>query len=186
MTTKEFSDKLDKQIAEIVKTDIPLMMAVKSVMALQSKRIWLEGRNKNGSAIGTYSKNELYINPKNSPKKFPTKGKYGETKFANGEKHKTGYFSNYLDYKKKIGRNKNVSTVNLQLYGELSRNWANGKITQPRALKSSVHKYYVALLDFNYKKVERYGVQQVFGLSKFELESFYKVLSYELAKALTN
>tara|TARA_R110000868_G_scaffold207029_1_gene456029 strand:- start:1246 stop:1806 length:561 start_codon:yes stop_codon:yes gene_type:complete len=186
MTTKEFSEKLDKQIAEIVKTDIPLMIAVKSVMALQSKRIWLDAKNKSGSAIGSYVDKELYINPKNSPKKFQTKGKYGETKFANGEKHKTGYFFNYLDYKKKIGRNKNANTVNLQLWGELSRNWANGKISQAKANKSTVHKYYVSLLEHNYNKVERYGVQEVFGLSKFEKESFYKVINYELFKALTN
>jgi len=186
MTTKEFSEKLDKQIAEIVKNDIPLMIGVKSVMSLQSKRIWLDAKNKSGSAIGSYVDKEIYINPKNSPKKFPTKGKYGETKFANGDKHKTGYFFNYLEYKKKIGKNKNANTVNLQLWGELSRNWANGKITQAKANKSTAHKYYVSLLEHNYNKVERYGVQEVFGLSKFEKETFYKIVNAELFKALTN
>lgn len=184
MTTAEFQKSLEKKIADILKYDKPLMLGVKSIMAVQSNRIWLQAKNKNGAAIGTYSSNPIYINPKNSPKKFSTKGKYGETKFADGRSHVTGYFSNYLDYKHTIGRNKNSNTVDLILFGELNRNWANGRITNPSAKKVNQHNYVVTLSDTNIKKVERYGVNEVFGLSNIENKLFLKVVSAELAKAL--
>lgn len=184
-TTNDLIKNIDKKIAELVKYNKPLLLAVKSVTALQSQRIFIDGKNKSGSEIGDYSPNEVRINPKDSPKNFTPRGKNGKTKKENGEPYKTGYFANYLEFKKTIGRNKNTNTVDLQLFGELSRDWANANtIAKAQPTKVSVNEYIIDLKAINVKKVERYGVNQVFGLSKSEKDKFYSTLQYELKKAL--
>mgnify|MGYP003529333816 FL=1 len=66
----------------------------------------------------------------------------------------------------------------------MNRSWANGKVNSPQATKVNVHQYNVELSENNINKVERYGVNEVFGLSKSEKESFLKVLNDELILAL--
>lgn len=184
MSTDEFIKQQNEKLNAIVKNNKPLLFAVRSVMALQSNRIFLKGLNKNGSAIGDYGSNEIHINPKNSPKKFTPRGKSGKTKKKNGEPYKTGYFSNWLEYKRAIGKNKNINTVDLKWSNELNRSWANGKVTNPQATKINVHQYVVELSENNINKVERYGVNEIFGISKSEKDAFMKVLQAELTKAL--
>lgn len=184
-TTGEVIKSIDKKLADLIKFNKPLLIAVKSVTALQSERIFIDAKNKTGGDIGDYSPNEVRINPKNSPKNFTPRGKNGQTKKKNGEKYKTGYFANYLEFKKAIGRNKGVNTVDLLLFGELSRDWANAKtLAKAEAKQISVNEYIIDLTPVNIKKVERYGVSNVFGLSKEEKEKFYTVLRFELKKAL--
>lgn len=182
MTTDEFIKKQQEKIDAIIKNDKPLLFAVRSVMALQSNRIFTKGLNKSGAPIGSYVGGELYVTLATSPKKFTPKGKPG----SNVEKknRKTGYFQNYLTYKKTIGKNKTIQTVDLKLSNELNRNWANGKVLSPQATKVNVHQYNVELSENNINKVQRYGVSEVFGLSKFEKDSFFKVLNDELILAL--
>lgn len=185
MSTKEFIQKQQRIVQNIVKDDKPLFLAVKSVMALQSRRIFLEGKSADGGNIGEYSDKPLYVNPKNSPKKFATKGKNGDKEFKNGEPHKTGYFENYLAFKKAIGRNKRTSSVDLILSGELSRDWANAEtLSKANATKITPHHYIVGIKDHNAVKVERYD--NVFNLSKDEKQGFIKVLQRELGGALRN
>lgn len=184
MTTDEFIKQQQEKINAIVKTNKPLLFAVRSVMALQSNRIFTKGFNKNGSVIGDYEDKEVYIDPKNSPKKFTPKGKNGKTKKANGEPYKTGYFANWLEFKKTIGKNKNISTVDLLYKGELSRSWSNGRVEKPEATKINANYYVVQIPEHDADKVKRYGLNEVFGLSKNEKESFFKVLNYELGQAL--
>ena len=147
MTTEQFIAKQNKKLSQIVKNDIPLKLAAYTVMAMQSKRIFFLAQNSTYGIIGKYGDKELYVNPKNSPKKFPTKGKTGKSTFdtyhgfkVSGKKHKTGYFPNYLTFKKKIGQNKNTSNVNLMLWGHLSQNWANGKLSAAKPTKVNPHK----------------------------------------------
>lgn len=182
MTTDEFIKKQQSKIDIIIKKNNPLLMAVRSVMALQSNRIFTKGLNKSGSPIGSYMGGELYVSLERSPKKFNPKGKPG----SNVEKknRKTGYFQNYLTYKQTIGKNKNIQTVDLKLSNELNRSWANGKVSNPKATKVNVHQYNVELSENNINKVERYGVNEVFGLSKSEKDAFLKVLNDELILAL--
>lgn len=189
MTTDQYIAKMNKQIEEIIRFDRPLLMAVRSVMALQSIRIFLNGVNKNGSKIGNYITRDYYINPKTFKNKtgksgsFPLKGKSGETKFKNGEPHKTGYFPSFLAFKKTINLSTRFSTVDLFLSGELHRHWANGEVRgKAEARKISVRNYIVAISEKDLKKIERYG--NVFGLSTKEKSEFLRVAKFELAKAL--
>jgi len=187
MTSLEFQMRLEKNINEILKTDRPLNLGVRSVMALQSKRIFIDGKKADGGLIGEYGKNPIYVSEKyrlktNLPS-FDLKGKNGDTKFENGEPHKSGYFESYYDFKKAIGRNKNLSSVDLFLTGELHRHWANNdNFSKPEARKVNQHYYYVAISNTDAKKVEKYG--NVFGLTKEEKEAFNKVVVKELIRIL--
>lgn len=102
-----------------------ILSAALTVNADMSERIFVDGKASDGSDIGKYNTtDELYVNPKNAPKKFPTKGKEGDAKFSDGKPHKTGYFDSYAEFKKKVGRK--VNKVNLVLFGILQSNWSNG------------------------------------------------------------
>lgn len=184
MSIDEFIKQQNDKLKAILKYNKPLLFAVRSVMALQSNRIFLKGLNKNGGVIGDYGSNEIHINPKNSPKKFTPRGKDGNTKKKNGEPYKTGYFANWLEYKKTIGKNKKINTVDLLWTGELNRSWSNGKVNMPEATKINPNHYVVELSENNINKVERYGVDEVFGVSKSEKDAFMKVLQAELINAL--
>ena len=190
MTTDQFIKKMEAKLAEITKDNKPLLIAVKTVMALQSKRIFLDGKNSENSDIGKYKGGEIYVSPKfpkgatRSLPKFPLKGKGGKSKFENGNSHKTGYFESYLSFKETIGRNKRVKSVDLILTGDLSRDWANAEVVSnvvPR--KISANHYQVTLKDKNWVKVEE-NYSKTFDLSTQEKETFLKVLNFELKKAL--
>lgn len=185
MTTDQFIAKMNKKIEAIEKFDKPLELAVRSVMSLQSKRIFLEGKNSDEGLIGQYGNKEIYVSPNAYPtlKKFPLKGKAGKTTFKDGSPHKTGYFPDYLSFKKAVGKNKKISSVDLFLTGELHRDWANSEVVgKADATKVNQHNYIVTLSEENQNKVERYG--RVFNLSLRERGMFLKTVQFELGKAM--
>lgn len=187
MTTDEFIKQQNLKWQAIVEKNIPLQLAVRSVMAMQSKRIFLEGKNSKGGIIGTYKSSPLYVSEKYRNKtnlpKFPLKGKYGQTKFKNGNYHKSGYFENYLTFKRAVKLNKRVGTVDLFLTGTLHRHWANSDVVgKAEAKKVNANHYYVSISDADSKKIIRY--ENVFNLSLQEKQIFYKVLNGEIKKAL--
>jgi len=193
---------MNNQIESIIKLDKPLEISVRSMMAIQSKRIFLNGKNSDGGNIGDYSTNPVYISLEDSPKSFTPKGKPGGKKDknalvsdirtrttkkvkvkANGSERKTGYFESYLSYKVAIGRNAKVKTVDLFLSGELHRDWANSEsFTKQEATKINQHNYVVSLSENNANKVDRYG--KVFNLSVKERTIFLDLVQKELIKAL--
>lgn len=187
MTVDEWIAKQQAKIDEIVKFNKPLMIAVRGVMAMQSKRIFIDGKNISGSNIGTYKNSPLYVSgtitKKTNLPKFPLAGKYGETNFKNGNPHKSGYFEDFLHFKKAIGRNRRIGTVDLFLTGELHRHWANSNtVGKVEARKLSPNHYFIAISDKDVKKVERYG--RVFNLNSNEKALFLKSLKNEFIKAL--
>lgn len=184
MTTDDFINKMNEKIAKIEKENKPLELAVRSVMSLQSKRIFLDGKNSEESIIGEYSSKDIYVNPTKPNKwSFPTKGKDGKDTFNNGNKHKTGYFKNYLGFKTTVGRNRKLKTVDLFLTGSLHRNWANSDVlSKAEAIKVNQHNYITTLSDENAKKIERYG--RVFNLSTREKGMLLFIIQKELAKGL--
>lgn len=186
MTTDEFIAKQKIAIDNIIKEDKPLRIAVSSITALISKRVWTQGLNSDGSIIGNYKGGEIYVSgvvaEKTRLPKFPLKGKTGESTFKNGKPHKSGYFTNYLSFKKTEGRNKKVQTVDLFLSGDLHKDWANGDINKPEATKVNQHYYYTSLSEDSLNKVARYG--NVFQPTIVEKGKFLSVIQTEFAKAL--
>lgn len=202
ITSDEWIAKNNKRIQALIQFDKPLLLAVSSVMALQSKRIFIDGSNKEGQDIGTYVEKpvrvsrEVYQN-ENLPgivyagingNTTHTNSKSGKGGWSKGEQYKTGYFPDFLNFKKSIGRNKNLGTVDLFLTGELHRHWANnnsGIGGLAEAKKISVHKYQVSISDHDADKVDRYGLKKVFGLSPSERKAFYDVAKDEFYKVMT-
>jgi len=190
MTTEQFIDKLNAKLKAIEDFDKPLELSVRSVMALQSNRIFFNGKNTEGGIIGKYVQKGIYIS-QDITKKLgiaalpePLKGKGGESKFKNGKPHKTGYFENFLGFKKAVGKGEKINTVDLFLSGKLHRDWANAEIGEPaEATKINQHNYVVSISEENHNKVERYG--RVFNLSIAERLAFFKTITFELKRALT-
>lgn len=185
-TIAQYTKELEAKIAALEKNDKPLEIATRSVMAMQARRIFIEGKASDNSSIGKYSTKDIYINPAMSPKKFPLKGKAGKTKFKNGNIHKTGYFKGYGEFRKAIGRPD--SPVNSTLSGELLKNWSNANSTgQARPVKINQHYYVVRLRENNFKKAtgnEEHFDKRIFNLSREEKEKFKEIIAKELAKAL--
>lgn len=91
-----------------------------TIKASNLRRIHTEGKDVNENPIGKYDTDPIYVNPKNSPKKFTGIGKGKKTKFKNGRPHKTRYFKDgYKGFRAKIGAD--VTKVNLSLFGRLSK-----------------------------------------------------------------
>lgn len=115
-TTDQYINKLNKDIQSLFQAKKQMAEGVYESIRLMDKRIFDQGKNADGSDIGSYSSKPLYVNPlnPNNPKKFATKGKFGQSKYKNGKPHKTAFFSSYGAYKTAIGRG-NGNRVNLQL-----------------------------------------------------------------------
>jgi hypothetical protein len=140
-----------------------VMSAAITINADMSERIFVNGKNSNGSQIGSYNtEGPLYVNPANAPKKFPPKGKEGKTKFSNGKSHKTGYFESYAEYRKKVGRP--VDKVNLNLFGILESDFSKGPTVSGNSVVITVN-------SSNAEKIvsqeKRFGAK-IFSLTKQE------------------
>lgn len=154
MTTEEWIAYNQKKIQQLIKNCKPLEIAAKDTMAMQAQRIFMEGKDSADSSIGKYSTKPIYINPKNSPKKFATGGKGKEktrirktyiavgessgyvertkekyisiskSKFKNGNPRKSRYFPG--GYKEFRDKiGRETRFVNLSLTGDLQSDFAN-------------------------------------------------------------
>lgn len=183
MTYQEKILKLRKQL-EALKSPKALLIAAQDTHVKMNERIFVNGKLADGSDIGNYNAtNELYIDPKKSPKNFPTKGKpnkkgIAKAKFQDGTPHKTGYFKSYKDFRETIGRE--TSKVNLVLFGDLQSDFGKALI------KITDLKYASTLRDNNVKKKDgnesRFG--EIFKLSEEEKNNFIEILKFETKQIL--
>lgn len=195
MTTEQFIQKNKAALEAILKTDIPLKLAVYSVVGMQAKRIFQDGKNTANAGIGSYNATDpLYVNTqRNAPINNPVRGKSGESKFKNGKPHKTTYYNSYKDFRQKQKRE--AGFVNLRLTNELQSDFSNAqistssnKVATANPIKVNVHYYKTELKKpINQKKREglekKYGT--IFYLTKEEKALFLTVLTNELKAALT-
>lgn len=194
MTTDQYIAKLQGKIKELQTNNKPFAIAVNSTMALQSHRIFIDGKKSDGSNIGQYdTKHPLYVNPTKAPrgtgdkvKKIeglnPPKGKHGDTVFKNGKKHKSTYLNNYKEFRNRMG--KRIDRVDLTLTSDLQFDFRNAK-KGVKPTKINTNEYHTVLKrPLNPKKVEgletKYGVFTM--LTTGERENFYKVVDFELRK----
>lgn len=184
MSIDQFIQAQRKKLKELINENKPLAIAATSTHTLQVDRIFGKGEGIAGK-IGNYNTTKpLYVNPDDSPKSFPTKGKpkkdkEGQSVFQSGKKHKTGFFTSYSAFRKAIGRQTNF--IDLKLTNLLFSDYANSlrKVNPFRwvsGLKNAA----------NFDKLD--GLKKRFGpitdLSKNEKESFFNILEKELAKSL--
>jgi len=187
MTIDEFNLKLKQALAEIQSSDIPLRLAAYGSVAEVSLRIFTQGGNANGGAIGQYNSfDPIYINPKKAfggSKLGTPRGKNGDTQFKNGKPHATVYLDSYKDYKAILGKPSGGGFVNLELSGDLKSDFENGNVPTPTQL--GPHEYAVQLKrNINIDKVagleSRYG--KIFALTNQEVENFIEDIKFEFAK----
>lgn len=179
MTTSQLIAKLKADV-KLLK-EKPLALAAASVHSMVAQRIFEKGQNAGDTKIGDYNNsNEIYVNPKSSPKKFSTKGKDGKTKFKNGKPHKTGYFKSYKSFRTAIGRQ--TAFIDLKLSGLLSKDFSNSLQKSGQVWISGVKN------KANVGKVEgaedRYN--NIFKLSKKERSELKRIASAEALRILNN
>lgn len=167
--------ELQKERFERLKNGEALELAVRDTHAKQVQRIFVDGKNSNDAQIGKYNTTDpLYVNPKNSPKNTPVRGKYGQTTFTNGNKHKTTYFESYSEYRQEQGRESTF--VNLNLFGALRSAFANG------LFKVSEREWVVAIPQGEYLKLsgneDRFG-GKISDLTESERNNFIEVIKEE-------
>ena len=97
-------------------------VAAIQVIAEYKQRIFLNGLDSSGSAIGQYSVNPFYINPLSlttvSASGIKPQGKNGQSVFKNGNPHKTKYLTQgYKELRDLTGRQS--GTVDLNFSGSL-------------------------------------------------------------------
>ena len=179
MTQEQFNRKLDERLKQIAAANF-LLPCVTDAHASQVKRIFTEGINGNGARIGTYdNSNPIYINPNQSPKKFPLKGKNGETTFKSGKSHKTGYFDSYKAFRQAISRETNF--VNLRLTEDLKFDFTNSLTLNGNTYQTGVKR--------NSEKVEgiikKYG-DETFKLTIQERNNFIECVKTKINATLAN
>lgn len=169
MKGSEYFNRLNKQLSQEALNKAILSAAI-TVNSEIGERIFQKGLASDGSQIGKYDTDTpLYVNPKNAPKKFPTKGKNGGAKFADGSNHKTGYFDSYTSYRKKVGRK--VGKVILSLFGILESDFVKG----PKLVNGGA---VITLSEENNNK--RLGAEEKYDKPIFSLSEQEKQLYAEL------
>jgi len=143
MTVKEHNANLNRFLASIEKLNVPLGKAVQSSVQQIGNRIFDEGKKSDGSDIGQYSTEPIYVNPKFTPNDNgikPTKGKGGQHLFKNGKEHQTTFIEGgYKDYQKRMG--KNNDKVYLKNTNSLQSDFRKGNT----ATKINANKYTIQL-----------------------------------------
>jgi hypothetical protein len=176
MTTQEVINSLKAKV-KILSGGQLVAIAAQDTHVKMSERIFDNNENSTGGKIGDYNSiDAIYVNPKNSPKKFPTLGKPDKNgKRKTGE---TGYFESYKAYREKIGRQ--TKSVDLKLFGRLQSDFTKGVI------KVDDLTYTSGVNQDNADKVEgaedRYG--KIFSLTEEEKQHFHDVLEFESFKVL--
>lgn len=191
MTIKEWQRQLDKSVKNLKNFTEPLKLAAYTTTAKMGERIFDEGKTTDGTKIGSYSDEPIYVSlsvaPK--PKGRPT-GKTGKSKFASGKKagqdHKSKYFdTGYKGYRENVGRQ--TDKVDLSLTGELRLDFGNQKKNaEPR--KITDFEYQIQLnKDIDRKKAsgaeEKYG--EIFNLSEPERELFFNTIQFEFQNRIS-
>lgn len=179
LTPAEYAAKLESKLNSLKTNDKAMGVAVFDTNAKMVNRIFVQGRDSSNSGIGSYNTTDpLYVNPKYSPKSFPTKGKAGNSRKKNGEAYKTAYFSSYKAFRDTIGRE--TGFVNLTLFGLLQNSVSNG------IERNSNGRYITILKGEQGDKADglekKYGT--IFNLTKEERENFLRVYEFEITKLL--
>lgn len=176
------------------------LVAGKELEATVGRRIFLQGKNTAGGAIGTYSTKPFYINPnaplfaalpkfrKSKPRLKPI-GKNGDTVFKNGKPHKTAYIGGgYAQFRKIVGRQPSAKLaklggitaggVNLNLTGSMASAFALGYSRNSISLGFTTQKEFAKAQGLE----RRYGA--IFSASKSERARFVAAANREFLRII--
>ena len=198
MTPTEYADCLRLRVAELRNNNKPLAIAATSMTAEMASRIFYRGEKTAGDKMGNYKSYPLYLDD-NFIQSLPNisatrKGKNGESKFKNGEEHKTTYFDGWKGVRDEAGRQ--TAKVDLSFTGDMQSEFTNmrGVFDKPigtaKPRKLDVNNYYVAWESLESRNKaggaeKRYG--EIFTPSAKEKQKyFYEVAEFELGKLFSD
>lgn len=205
ITIAQHKKKLAAQLKEIEEKNTPFMLGVTTALSMLVERVFEDGRDSSNSQItlrrkydpGTgYSTHPVYINPIDSPRKFPPMGKHGDTGPVGGKPRKTKYFKDgYKGFRRTIGREHNK--INLRLTNDLQSDISNsvrptqGRMVPPGKRKPTqitVNEYAVILKrPINRDKVkglESRNGGDIFAHTTDEKKELIKVVQFETLRIL--
>jgi hypothetical protein len=174
MTTEQYIKRQHEKL-DLLKEGKAIAIAATDTHTKMTARIFEEGETAQGNKLKYDSTDPIYVNPKDSPKSFPVKGKDGDVKFKNGKNHKTGYFKSYQEYRQKIGRESGF--MNLNLFGVLQSDFGKGVVKVDGSAYAST-----VTQEANKGKLEKFST--FFKLNAEERESFRDVLEFESLEIL--
>jgi len=182
MTPIELQRKIEAKIADLdtAKMIFPSAVQIQRVMI---KRLFDEGEGAQGK-LGTYSTDEGYFTKKQFKNKgaFKAKGKTGETKFENGEPHKSMFLADGYKELKQI-QGYESSFVNLQYSKDLRNDFSTGMMIKGDSVMAVVKR------GINADKVEwlsdKYG-EKTFKHTEEEIDFYTKEVSKDLANYFSN
>lgn len=175
------------------------LVAGKQLEAEMGRRVFLNGKNTAGAAIGAYSTKPIYVNPnaalfallpkfrKSKPRLKPI-GKNGDTVFKNGKPHKTAYIADgYLGFRKVVGRQPSAKLaklggitaagVNLNLTGSMAAAFSLGFDKKSVSLGFTTQREY----DKAVGNEKRFG-GAIFSASKKERANFAAAANREFLR----
>lgn len=176
-TPAQFATRLRTIANDETSLGAAMFLAVKSTQSEMGERIFENGNSTNGSSIGKYGKNPLYVDDQNSPIAGNHKGK--PNKDGKKKDIKTTYYESYQAFRSKQGRQSGF--VNLRLFGRLQSDFLNAPV------KKGNYKYSITVSAESINKIKgnekRFG-KKIFGLSLSEKETFRRVLKFEIVKLI--
>lgn len=198
-----YISSLEKRVKEIEKGK-PLEIAVRTVIADMSIRIYQRGKGSNGTQIGSYSTTETFIGQNAGPNKKPFRGKLEFQPFNKAQRSKTGkpgYFGKtfkggYAQFKKELGLLSQGNQVNLRLFNDLQSDWANASIVKGnrvvnpgKPLRVNKNTFVITLKRRN-NQVKRKALEgkygRIFDTTKGEQKIVREIYSFEAARILGN
>ena len=200
LSIQEYFNKLRAAGQVLAEEDMPLEIAARDTVAVMFERIFINGKDRNGAAIGKYDTNrELYANPKMLPRAVPVVGKNGDKGNVGEKPRKTAYFENYKALRAAMGVN--TKYVDLHFSGRLAFNFVNSSVSPS---SSTMSKKAVSSKDISLEKINKltYAIRlnkentakakgaqfhfraPIFLKSKAEKENFIKVLKFETIRLL--
>lgn len=185
LTTHQMIEEINRQ-KKVVRSGKAFEIAVKSIVAEQTVRIFQKGQKSDGTPIGQYNRSKpLYVYTPPAPKKVTGKGK-------KGKKIKGGYYKNYAAFRQQQGRESGF--VNIRLTNELQSDFANSRvgksskrIAKARPIKINRYLYQVLIKKaINIQKVQglegKYGA--IFAPTRREQKRLVEFLNFELQREL--
>lgn len=196
MSPREFADILELKKQELLSDNKPLKIAAISTTVEMSSRIFFRGEATSGGKIGNYGSYDLYLTDdiiKGIPNVIATReGKRGDSVFKSGKKkgkkHSTTWFDGWKGVREEAERQ--TAFVDLSMVGDLQSEFTNTPLGSPIAKaeprRIDVNTYAIEVLsDDNVNKArgnEKNFKKDIFKLSTFEKNEFYRVAEFELKK----
>lgn len=189
MNLNQYIELEKKRLAELLASDKPVFFGSQASLVGLSRRVFMHGKNADGSPIGDYSQKDIWINPnkmrvRNKKGFVPLKGKKGNTEFKSdpARKRKTSYFEGWKGFREAQGLR--TGFINLNYTGDLKSDIENPIDGRPTPIKISEGKYKVAIKrDENVKKYP--GWTEALKFSQAEIKEFYRIAELEFRRLFT-